>query len=75
MADVVERTARRGAHEGVDVGSELDERVGQVRAHEAVGARHEHRAAAEHVAELAPKRVEVIRVQIESLTGRDKGIG
>ena len=52
VADVVERAARRGAHERMHVGSDLDERVGQMRPHEAVGARHQHGAAAERVAEL-----------------------
>ena len=59
VADVVERSARGGAHERMHVGSELDERVRQVRAHEAVGARHEHRAAAEDVAELLAELCDV----------------
>ena len=75
VADVVQRAARGGAHERVDVRAELDERVGQVRAHEAVRAGDEHRPAAVDVAELALERVEVGRVQIESLMGREKGIG
>ena len=53
VPDVVQRAARGRAHERVHVRAELDERVGQVRAHEAVGARDEHRPAAVDVAELA----------------------
>ena len=54
----------------MDVGADLDERIGQVRAHEAVGARDEHGAAGVGVAELAtqvgegvlgPDRVGLIR--------------
>ena len=41
------------------VGAELDERIGQMRAHEAVGAGDEHRAAAVDVAEVPPQAVEV----------------
>ena len=58
MADVVERAARRGAHERVDVSVELDERFRQMVAHEAVGARDEAGPAAEHVAEVVPQGIE-----------------
>ena len=43
------------------VRAELDERIGQVRAHEPVGARDEHGAAPVDVAEVALERVEVGR--------------
>ena len=39
VPDVVEGAARRRAHEGVDVRAERDERLGEVRPHEPVGAR------------------------------------
>ena len=55
VADVVQRAARRGADEGHDVGAQLDERLREVRAHEAVGAGDEHRAPFVDVAELAPQ--------------------
>ncbi len=55
VADVVQRAARRGTDEGEDVRAELDERLREVRAHEAVGARDEHRATLVDVAELAPQ--------------------
>ncbi len=41
VPDVVQRAARGGPDERVDVGPELDQRVRQMRAHEAVGAGHE----------------------------------
>ena len=59
VADVVQRARGGGAHEGDHVGAELDERVGQVRAHEAVGARDEARAALVDVAEVAAELVEL----------------
>ena len=40
------------------LGAELDERVGQVRAHEAVGARHEHGTSLVDLAEIAAELVE-----------------
>ena len=52
MTDVVQRPARGGADERVHVGAELDERVGEVRAHEAVRARDERRPARVDVGEL-----------------------
>ena len=55
MADVVQRTARRRAHEHLDIGVEMDERFGQVRAHEAVRSGDEARASGEELAELAPQ--------------------
>ena len=58
VADVVQRAARRRADEGVDVRAELDERVREVRAHEAVGAGDEDRAALVDVPELAAEVVE-----------------
>ena len=58
MPDVVQRAARGRAHERVDVGAELDERVGEVRAHEAVGAGDEDGAPAVGVAELAAELLE-----------------
>ena len=61
VADVVQRARRGGAHEGDHVGAELDERVGQVRAHEAVGAGDEARAAFVDVAEVAAELVELVR--------------
>ena len=60
VRDVVERAARRGADEGVHVGADLDERVGEVRAHEPVRAGDEHRAAGVGVAELATQVGEVV---------------
>ena len=59
-ADVVQRARGGRAHERDHVGAELDERVGQVRAHEAVGAGDEARAARVGVAEVAPQRVELV---------------
>ncbi len=58
VPDVVQRPARRGAHERVHVRAQLDERVGQVRAHEAVRAGDEHRPASVDVPELLPQRLE-----------------
>ena len=52
VRDVVQRAARGGAHERVDVRAELHERVREVRAHEAVRAGDERRAAGVDVAEL-----------------------
>ncbi len=52
VPDVVQRAARGGAHERVDVGADRDERLGQVRAHEAVGAGDQHGASAEDRPEL-----------------------
>ena len=52
VPDVVERAARGRAHERVDVRAELDERLGQVRAHEAVGAGDEHRASVVELGEV-----------------------
>jgi hypothetical protein len=52
MPDVVERAARRRAHEGVDVGAELDERIGQVRAHKSVRTRHENGASGIELGEV-----------------------
>src|SRR5205085_11219725 len=52
VPDVVQGAARSGAHEGVDAGVEVNERLGQVRAHEAVGAGDEDGAAAEDVTEV-----------------------
>ena len=62
VPDVVERAARGRAHERVDVGAERDERLGEVRAHEAVRSRHEHRAAPVDVAEVGAQPVEVALV-------------
>ena len=42
VRDVVQRAARRCADEGVHMSAELDERVREMRAHEAVRAGHEH---------------------------------
>ena len=53
VPDVVQRAGRGGADEGDHVGAELDERVGQVRAHEPVGAGDEDGSSAEDGAELA----------------------
>ncbi len=55
--DVVQRARRRCAHERDHVRAERDERVGEVRAHEAVRAGDEARAVAVEVAELGPKRL------------------
>ena len=57
VPDVVQRAARRRAHERVHVRAELDERIGQVRPHEAVGAGDERGAAAVNVAEVGAKLV------------------
>ena len=59
VRDVVERAARGGPDERVDVRAERDERVGQVRAHEPVGAGDEDGAAAVDVGELLPEVCEV----------------
>ena len=58
VADVVQRAARGRADERVHRRAELDERVRQVRAHEAVGARDENGAAVVDVPELAAEVVE-----------------
>ena len=52
VADVVQRARRGRAHEGDHVGVQVDERLGQMRAHEAVGARDEAGAAGVVLAEL-----------------------
>jgi hypothetical protein len=49
-ADVVQCAARRRAHEGVDVRIEVDQRLRQVGAHEAVGAGDETRPTREELA-------------------------
>src|SRR3954452_12513549 len=53
--DVVQRTARGGAHEGMHIRTERDERLGEVGAHETVRARDEARTAGEEVAEVPPQ--------------------
>src|SRR6185437_15996471 len=53
--DVVQRTARGGAHEGIDVRIERNERLGEVRAHETVSAGDEACAAAEEFAKVSPQ--------------------
>jgi hypothetical protein len=58
VADVVESAARSRTHERVNARAEEDERIGDVRAHEAVGARHEGRAAGVDVAELTAERLD-----------------
>ena len=58
LPDVVERAARRRADERVHRGAELDERLGQVRAHEAVRAGDDDGAAAVDVSELVAEVVE-----------------
>ena len=58
MRDVVERTARVRAHEGMDRCAKLDERIGEVRAHEAVSAGDENRTSFVDVTELAAQLVE-----------------
>ena len=58
VPDVVERAARGRAHEGVDGRAELDERVREMRAHEAVGAGHEDGATLVSVPEVAAEVVE-----------------
>ena len=55
--DVVERARRGRADERDHMCAERDERVGEVRAHEAVRSGDEARAVAVEVAELAPKRL------------------
>ena len=57
VPDVVQRAARGRAYEGVHGRVELDERVREVRAHEAVGARHEHGAARVCIPEVAKQFV------------------
>ena len=52
VGDVVQRAARGRAHEGDHVGSELDQRLGEVGAHEPVCAGDENGAAREGVTEL-----------------------
>ena len=58
VPDVVQRAARRRANECVDVRSELDECVREVRAHEAVGAGDEDCAPVVDVPELTAEVVE-----------------
>ena len=58
VPDVVQRAARGRADECVDARAELDERVREVRAHEAVGARDEDGAPVVDVPELAAEVVE-----------------
>src|SRR5207342_380565 len=58
LADVVQRPAGCRPHEGVDRGSELDQRLGQVRPHEAVRARHEHGSSLVRVGELVAECVD-----------------
>lgn len=58
VPDVVQGATRGRAYEGVDGRSELDERVREVGAHEAVCTRHEHRATLVDVAEFASEVVE-----------------
>src|SRR5205823_5204139 len=79
VPDVVQGAARGGAHEGVDAGVEVNERLGQVRAHEAVGAGDEDGPAAEDVNELAaqggqrvvgPRRVVVRHVHSGRMPAR-----
>ena len=60
VTDVVERAARGRANEGVDVGAERDQRLGEVRPHESVGTGDEHRATAVDVAEVAAQRGVVV---------------
>ncbi len=55
MPDVVQRAARRGADERDDVRAQLHERLGEMGAHEAVGARDEGSAPLVDVTELAPQ--------------------
>ena len=63
MPDVVQRSARGRPHEGVHGRAELDERVREVRAHEAVGARHEDGAARVCVPEVAQSSSSAAPVQ------------
>ncbi len=58
VADVVQRSARGRADECVHRRAELDQRVREVRSHEAVGARDEDGAALVDVRELAAEVVE-----------------
>ena len=53
VTDVVQRAARGGSDEGMNVRAEDDERVGQVGAHEPVGAGHEYRASVVELGEVA----------------------
>jgi len=64
--DVVQRAARRRANERVDVRVELNERIGEVRAHEPVGAGDETRPPAEEVAEVPPEISNGVVRQVES---------
>ncbi len=56
VADVVQRAARGRAHEGVNVRVEGDERLRQVRAHEAVRSRDQAGSSCEEVAVVAAQR-------------------
>src|SRR5262245_7672700 len=58
VRDVVQGAARVGADECVHLRAELDQGVGQVRAHEAVGTGDENGAAVVEVAELAAEVLE-----------------
>ncbi len=59
MGDVVQRPGGGGAHEGDHVRVEMDERLGQVRAHETVGSGDEHGSAGVGISELAAQSVEL----------------
>ena len=59
VSDVVQRPGGGGSHEGDHVRVEMDERLGQVGAHEAVRSRDEHGAAGVGIAELAAQSVEL----------------
>ena len=72
VADVVERARRGRADERDHVGAELDERVGQVRAHEAVGAGDEARAALVDAAEVGAERVELGLGPDDSIVARHR---
>ncbi len=66
---------RRGrAHEGDHVGAELDERVGQVRAHEAVGAGDERRAPGVGVTEVTAQILERVGCPISVVVGVHRGV-
>ena len=60
VPDVVQRAAGGRAHEGVDVGAEVHERLGQVRAHEAVRAGDEDGPVGVGLAEVVLERDELV---------------
>ena len=60
VPDVVEGTRGRGAHEGVNVGAQLHQALGQMGAHEPVRPGHENGSATVDIGELRAELVQVV---------------